>query len=134
MKTLGAFVALQKNHNPLILAYEKIRADTEKRTSNQEILEVALFLINCIVGLRGLCTAFLVFSSLPRLARITPTASEIDRAHLLDKFTKAVRKDQARKRIAFPIEVQSKTKRVVVILAIERHTSWISCACLPISY
>lgn len=48
--TPGAIVVVKGCHIPLWLAYGKIRADTERKTSEQKCLYIEVFVINCTFG------------------------------------------------------------------------------------
>lgn len=50
-----AIGAVERYHAPLRLAYERIKAESDNSTTDQECLDLDLFSINYTVGLEGLC-------------------------------------------------------------------------------
>lgn len=62
---------------------------------------MAVFAINCTVGAEGLCPALLVFAAVPRLARMTPAPTKLERAHLIELTMEEIGKEKNRRRIAF---------------------------------
>lgn len=83
-------------HDRLRLAYEKIPARTERKASDQECLDLALFAINCTVGTEIMCPTLLVFGAVSRSARLTPAPPQLERAHLIAQALKELKKTQAR--------------------------------------
>ena len=95
---------VERYHAPLRSAYTKIRESLPRSESDAECLQMAIKSVNDTIGPEGLCPSMLVFGSLPRPARNLPSDTQIARAHAIDKAMKEVRKEQAKRRVAFGLK------------------------------
>lgn len=110
IETPGAIGTVERYHAPLRLAFEKIRRDLGRDVADHECLRMAVFAVNSTIGPEGLCPILLVFGAIPRPARVGSSSSQIERAEAIDKATKEVEKEQARRRIAFGLRNPSGPK------------------------
>lgn len=104
IETPSATRPVKGYHVPLRMAFEWIRANTDRQTADQECLQPAVFAINCTVGAERLCPALSVLGSFPRPARKTPAPSKMERGKFLYSVRDEVEKEQARRKIAFGLK------------------------------
>lgn len=65
----GTIGIVERYQAPLRAAYEILRADFDRKTSDDECLRMAVYSVNATVGPEGLCPIILVFCVMPRPAR-----------------------------------------------------------------
>lgn len=89
----GAIGTVKRYQVPLKLVYERILADKNCQTSDQECLPLAVVAANCMVEPEGLCPALLVFGPIPIPARKLPAPSKLERSRLIDRVMEEIVKD-----------------------------------------
>jgi len=92
---------VERYHGPLRVSYLKIRDSLPRNETDADCLKMAIKAVNDTVGPEGLCPTLLVFGSLPRPARNLPSETQIQRADAIERAMKEVRKEQAKRRVAF---------------------------------
>lgn len=103
---------VERYHAPLRVAYEKIRDSLPRSESDDECLEMAVKSVNDTIGPEGLCPTLLVFGIIPRISQRHPAPSQVERAKAIDSAMDLVRKEQAKRRIAFGLRHGSGPKGV----------------------
>lgn len=106
----GTIGTVERYHAPLRSAYNKIRMELSKETSDIECLRMAVFAVNSTMGPAGLCPILLVFGVIPRPARMNPSITQIERSKAIDNAMIEVEKEQVRQRIAFGIKTRGNPK------------------------
>lgn len=110
IETPGAIGIVERYHAPLRAAFDKIRADSPRNTTDAECLRMAVYAVNNTTGPEGLCPTLLVFGALPRPARRIPSVSQLARAEMIDKAMDTVSKEQSKRRIQFGLRHQKGPK------------------------
>ena len=95
---------VERYHGPLRAAYLKIRESLPRSESDADCLQMATKSVNDTIGPEGLCPTLLVFGSLPRPPRNATADTQIARAKAIEKAMAIVRKEQAKRRIAFGLK------------------------------
>lgn len=90
IKTPGIIGNVKQYHASLRLSYERISAESNKSATHEECLDLAVSAINCTAGPEKLCPALLVIGAIPRLASMTLTPTQTERARLIDSAMKKV--------------------------------------------
>lgn len=109
-ETPGAIGTVERCHAPLRLAFERFRADFARMTTDQDCLDTPVFAINCTVGAERRCPALFAFGAIPRPARTILALIELEKVCVIELATKAVKKEQARRRIAFGLRHKGNMK------------------------
>lgn len=99
-----AIGAVERYHALLRLAYEHVPAESDKRTTDQKFLDIAVFSLNWTVSPGGLCAALLVFGAVPRLAKMVPAPAQMERALFIDSCLKEVDTELTQSRISFGLK------------------------------
>lgn len=84
IETPGVIGTVERYHATLRLAYERIRRDLDRQSSDKECLEIAVFAVSCTTGPEGLCPTLLVFGAIPRPALTSPAQTQMERARMID--------------------------------------------------
>ena len=95
---------VERYHAPLRAAYTKIRDALPKEESDADCLQLAVKSVNDTLGPEGLCPTLLVYGTIPRPPRRTPAETQIRRAEVVSKAMGEVRKEFARRKIAFALK------------------------------
>lgn len=95
---------VERYHAPLRAAFLKIRHCLPSSESDDDCLQMALKAVNDTIGPEGLCPTLLVYGSLPRPPRQTPSETQLQKARAIDSCMDTVRKIQTRKRIEFGLK------------------------------
>lgn len=74
-----AMRAVDRHYALLRLIYERVSAGSDHKTSDQERLRLALFVVMHAVELKHLCPALLVYRAIPRLAWMLPAPLQLER-------------------------------------------------------
>ena len=107
---------VERYHSPLRAAFNKIRSDLPRSEFDKECLEMAIKSVNDTIGPEGLCPTLLVYGAIPRISNRQPAETQLARAAAIDTAMDLVRKEQAKRRLAFglrkltgPYPVESST-------------------------
>ena len=95
---------VERYHAPLRAAYTKIRSSLGRSESDADVLQMAVKAVNDTIGPEGLCPTLLVYGAIPRPAKLTPAETQLARAKALDSAMDSVRKEQAKRRVAFALK------------------------------
>lgn len=88
----------------LRIAFEKIRPDIDRETSDHDCLQLVVFVVNCTMSPEGLCSALLFFDALYGPAGKTLKPSQMRKAMSDDNEREDIEKQQARKKISFDLK------------------------------
>lgn len=100
----GSISHVERYHAPLRASYLKIRQSLPRSETDAECLQLAVKSCNDVMGPEGLCPTLLVFGAIPRPARKTPAADQLERARVLDAAMTEVQKEQSKRRVAFGLK------------------------------
>lgn len=95
IETPGNIGVVDRYHPTLRAIYTKLWADLSKTNSDSECLEIGVIAVNHTIGPEGLCATILVFGSLPRPARTTPSVTQLERAKAIQS---TIREGENRRR------------------------------------
>jgi hypothetical protein len=96
----------ERYHGPLRVSFYRIKLEL-KDSSDDEILQQAVKVVNDTVGPEGLTPTLLVDGSIPRPARCVPAPTQLERARAMENARKGVLVEYARRRIAFGLKHKS---------------------------
>ena len=95
---------VERYHAPLRGAYLKLRDEFGKDVHRNEVLQLAVKAVNNTVGPEGLCPTLLVFGSIPRLARMFPSATQLERMRSAEEARKEVQRIHADRKVEFSLK------------------------------
>jgi len=74
---------VERYHRPLRKAYEKLKSEL-KGESDRDLLQLAVYAVNCTTGPEGLCPSLCVFDAIPRPMQTSMEANQLTRAKAID--------------------------------------------------
>lgn len=110
IKTPEVMNVVDRNHAPLGMAYKRVQEATDRETSDQDCLPIAVFAFICTVALQCLCSVLFVFGTIPRSEHGTPAPSKVGKERLINTVMSEAEEEKPRRKLAYGLKHKESLK------------------------